>query len=286
MEREEYKIGENQIFVERLTPDRASDTSEELEIYDRPVVLIHGAFGGSFSWNKISSALCEEGFECISPSLRGHGPSGGSLGSVGLGDYVEDIEVVVDELGLEKPVIIGHSMGGLIGFLYARKHIDDVEAIVGLDPALPKEIWDIEETDILENLDDPVGLEDIEGGMDISKVRDRVPDISPEYAVDMVRRANKEPKKVWEQIVDGVSIPSDSFKDTPLLLMGVEFDNALKISVPAEKIRDMAEKFNGDFFAVKGATHSGIVMGEHAGEVGSIIADWLREQEELSESIQ
>ncbi|UKV16386.1 lysophospholipase [Thalassospiraceae bacterium SW-3-3] len=108
--------------------------SPELEIFRRspsdkpkcktPVVFVHGAFTGAWCWNEhFLTWFADQGFETISFSLRGHGGSGGrelrSLASID--DYVEDLETVVDTLG-QKPILIGHSMGGYIIQKYLEKH--------------------------------------------------------------------------------------------------------------------------------------------------------------------
>ncbi|KZB68227.1 alpha/beta hydrolase [Thalassospira lucentensis] len=108
--------------------------SPELEIFRRspsdkpkcktPVVFVHGAFTGAWCWNEhFLTWFADQGFETISFSLRGHGGSGGrelrSLASID--DYVEDLETVVDTL-CQKPILIGHSMGGYIIQKYLEKH--------------------------------------------------------------------------------------------------------------------------------------------------------------------
>ncbi|KZC97254.1 MULTISPECIES: alpha/beta hydrolase [Thalassospira] len=108
--------------------------SPELEIFRRnpsskpksktPIVFVHGAFTGAWCWNEhFLTWFADQGFETISFSLRGHGGSGGrdlrSLASID--DYVEDLETVVDTLG-QKPILIGHSMGGYIIQKYLEKH--------------------------------------------------------------------------------------------------------------------------------------------------------------------
>ena len=108
--------------------------SPELEIFRRspsdkpkcknPIVFVHGAFTGAWCWNEhFLTWFTDQGFETISFSLRGHGGSGGrdlrSLASID--DYVEDLETVVDTLG-QKPILIGHSMGGYIIQKYLEKH--------------------------------------------------------------------------------------------------------------------------------------------------------------------
>ena len=121
--------------------------SPELEIFRRnpsskpksktPIVFVHGAFTGAWCWNEhFLTWFADQGFETISFSLRGHGGSGGrdlrSLASID--DYVEDLETVVDTLG-QKPILIGHSMGGYLAWMAAESR--SLSALVMMAPVPP-----------------------------------------------------------------------------------------------------------------------------------------------------
>lgn len=92
--------------VRRRVPERA--------LFETPLVLVHGAYVGAWCWDEhFLNYLAARGFHALAPSLRGHGLSSGDLQRSGLADYVADLASVVD--GLDKPpVLVGHSMGGLV----------------------------------------------------------------------------------------------------------------------------------------------------------------------------
>lgn len=78
------------------------------------VLLIHGMFGGAWQWENYQSQLARHGYESHAINLRGHHGSRPvpNVGKVSLRDYVIDaIEVATS---LRNPIVIGHSMGGLI----------------------------------------------------------------------------------------------------------------------------------------------------------------------------
>ena len=50
-------------------------------------------------------------------------------------DYVNDIDVVLNELNIKKPIILGHSFGGLLASLYASAHPDKVQKLILVTPA-------------------------------------------------------------------------------------------------------------------------------------------------------
>ena len=78
------------------------------------VLLIHGMFGGAWQWQPYQSRLAAAGYESHAINLRGHHDSRPvrDIGKVSVRDYVEDCAEIARALG--NPIIIGHSMGGLI----------------------------------------------------------------------------------------------------------------------------------------------------------------------------
>lgn len=81
-----------------------------------PLVFVHGGYVGAWSWAEhFLPWFAARGFPVHALSLRGHAGSSGRerLHSFGLGDYVEDLALVVDALP-RPPVLIGHSMGALV----------------------------------------------------------------------------------------------------------------------------------------------------------------------------
>ena len=82
----------------------------------RPLLFVHGAFGGAWMWDEhFLPYFAEKGYEAHALSLRGHGQSeqGDWIHSVGLADYVNDLDQVIHRLGAT-PVLVGHSLGGVI----------------------------------------------------------------------------------------------------------------------------------------------------------------------------
>jgi pimeloyl-ACP methyl ester carboxylesterase len=79
-----------------------------------PVLLIHGMFGGAWYWEGYQSLLASRGYESHALNLRGHHGSRPvrDIGKVPLSAYVADALEVARSL--KNPIVIGHSMGGLI----------------------------------------------------------------------------------------------------------------------------------------------------------------------------
>jgi pimeloyl-ACP methyl ester carboxylesterase len=103
-----------------------------------PLLFVHGYFGLAIVYERMMACLAAKGHRCVAIDLRGHGdsPLAGKLGRVSIHDYTDDVERIARELG--NPVIIGHSMGGLLAQLVAERGVG--RAVVLLSPAPPRGI--------------------------------------------------------------------------------------------------------------------------------------------------
>lgn len=86
-----------------------------------PLFLIHGIGAARDVWRFVIPMLTEH-FTVVSYDLRGHGISPMPDSEFGLEDLVNDLERVRERTGFEQAHFAGHSLGGMIGPAYARKH--------------------------------------------------------------------------------------------------------------------------------------------------------------------
>lgn len=84
-----------------------------------PIIVLHGLFGSSKNWLSVGDFLSQYA-DVYLLDLRNHGDSPHSS-EHSIASMVEDIEVWVTKQKLEKPVILGHSMGGLVSMGFALK---------------------------------------------------------------------------------------------------------------------------------------------------------------------
>ena len=96
-----------------------------------PVVLLHGLCGSAHYWDFFASSIASE-YHVIALDQRGHGNSSWA-NSYGPKAYVLDLETFTDNLGLDKFVLIGHSMGGINAIIYAAQHPDLISALIIVD---------------------------------------------------------------------------------------------------------------------------------------------------------
>ena len=98
-----------------------------------PLILIHGGRDHCRTWDEAARAL-QPHFHVMAPDLRGHGDSDWAKGSsYSLSDYVYDLTRLLRSVSVHKTAIIGHSMGGMIGLMYAGTYPDRVERLAILD---------------------------------------------------------------------------------------------------------------------------------------------------------
>lgn len=102
----------------------------------KDIVMIHGANEGGWVFDQFKAAFEELGWTCHAPDLIGHGLSadkkGAALVGVGMADYPNELEAFLKTVA-PQPVLLGHSMGGVLGQQLAAKGL--ARAIVLVSPA-------------------------------------------------------------------------------------------------------------------------------------------------------
>jgi pimeloyl-ACP methyl ester carboxylesterase len=93
-----------------------------LEVHERqpaedtgqpPLLFVHGLGHGAWCWENWLDAAADAGYPAYAVSLRGHGGSSGRLRTARLSEYVADVVATAESLP-RPPVLVGHSMGGLV----------------------------------------------------------------------------------------------------------------------------------------------------------------------------
>ncbi|MFS8100626.1 alpha/beta hydrolase [Lentzea alba] len=93
----------------------------------RPILLLHGAGGDLTAWETLAPQL---NGRTLAVDLRGHGKSGD--GPWEWEAVLDDIEETIVHFGLVNPVAVGHSLGGMVAGMWARRH-PDCPAVISLD---------------------------------------------------------------------------------------------------------------------------------------------------------
>lgn len=110
--------------------------------------MIHGMWGGGWYWDKYIRYFEKRGYACKAPTLRHHDTKkddtpNPQLGTTSILDYAADLEDEIKTLE-NPPVIVGHSMGGLLAQILASRGFG--KALVLLAPAPPAGVFAMKPT--------------------------------------------------------------------------------------------------------------------------------------------
>ena len=116
-------------------PGRAGDPDFHLSTYQAgagpAVVFVHGFPDLAIGWQHQLTAVAEQGFRVIAPDMRGYGGSSypHSVEAYTLGELTGDLVALLDVLGIEKAVFVGHDWGGFVTWAMPVLHPDRVSGV-------------------------------------------------------------------------------------------------------------------------------------------------------------
>src|SRR5690554_1358131 len=104
-----------------------------------PVLFIHGNASSATFWEETMLAL-PEGMRGIAPDLRGYGgadPAQRIDATRGMRDFSDDLRALLDELGIERAHVVGHSMGGAVIWQMIMDYPERLRTVTLVDPGSP-----------------------------------------------------------------------------------------------------------------------------------------------------
>jgi N-formylmaleamate deformylase len=101
-----------------------------------PLVLLHGFTDNGACWFPVTDSLAQD-YDLIMPDVRGHGKSA-RIAGIGFSNeaLAEDAAALIQALGLDRPAVLGHSLGGYTGLILAAAHPELVGCLLLEDPPL------------------------------------------------------------------------------------------------------------------------------------------------------
>ena len=127
-----------------MTTPTTLTTSDGLSLYTRAwepsgpprarVALVHGYGEHIDRYAHVGDALAQAGFYVLGADLRGHGKSGGVRGFCNhFREYLDDLSILLEAVG-GRPLVVGHSFGGLISARYCIEYPDRISALALSSP--------------------------------------------------------------------------------------------------------------------------------------------------------
>jgi pimeloyl-ACP methyl ester carboxylesterase len=95
----------------------------------RPMILLHGGLGSGEMFGPILPALADH-HRVILPDLQGHGRTADIDRPLDVRLMADDIAALIDHLGLEKPDVVGYSLGGGVAMHTAFKYPEKIRRLV------------------------------------------------------------------------------------------------------------------------------------------------------------
>ena len=239
------------------------------------VVMTHGAFCAGWAFEVFRAPFEARGWTVLTPDLPGHtGP--GAVAGLSMTDYAKAIVALCAELP-EPPVLLGHSMGGLVCQMAARRV--KPRALVLLAPSPP---WGITGSSIEEavtafgvHLSDPFWTGALTPDRHLMRHHslDRTPKAMRDAILDRLRpesgRAVREVLNWW---LDPFMTTSVGVGALPMPALAIAGDR--DVVHPAATVRQTADRIGAQFRVMSGMSHW--LIGEEGWEeVAEIALAWL-----------
>ncbi len=239
-----------------------------------PLLFVHGAYTAAWCWDEhFLPYFAGLGYDSYAVSLSGHGGSrpAGYLDSFSLADYVDDVAEAVQSLPAP-PVLIGHSMGGMV----VQKYLEEAAApaAVLLCSVPPQGLMGsalglmMSKPGLLTDLNRILGG----GRPHPESLRDALfhQPIDAEILLRYYHRCQPESHRaIWDMTMFNLPHPARMNRPT-LLVVGAEHDNL----IPPSQVRMSAETYNVDPVILPGMGH-GVMLEAGWRLAADTIAHWL-----------
>jgi pimeloyl-ACP methyl ester carboxylesterase len=107
----------------------------QLAVWERmaeTILCVHGISANCRCWDTMAEALAPR-YQIIAMDLRGRGLSEKPPAGYSIAHHCQDIRVLLENLGVERAVIMGHSLGALIAIAFGAQYPEKVESLILVD---------------------------------------------------------------------------------------------------------------------------------------------------------
>ena len=185
-----------------------------------PVILLHGYSDSGFSFSRILPLLPRT-WRIYALDLRGHGNSEQPEAGYGMRDLASDVVAFMEALGLDRAVLVGHSMGSFVAQQVALAAPGRLAGLVLLDGATSiRKMQGIDEFEaMVAGLADPVSREFVRE-FQVSTMHQPVPEA---FLEAVIGESMKLPARVWQALLEGMlrtdPAAGDALAQIPALLL-------------------------------------------------------------------
>jgi N-formylmaleamate deformylase len=236
-----------------------------------PVVLLHGLTGSGACWTPLARAL-EGEFDVVMPDARGHGGSSAPPHGYRYDDFASDVVGLIRGLELSRPVLLGHSMGGMTAAVVASHGAGPIRGLILVDPTFlsPERQREVRDSDVADQHRRALGLQKSDL---VAQARARHPHRSLEI-VELQAEARLKtrmgafdvltpPNPDYRDVVSGIDVPS-------LLVIG---DNSVVTLEMATELQRLNPRVRIE--QVQNAGHG--LPFEQPERLGEVVVSFLRE---------
>jgi len=240
------------------------------------ILFIHGVCHGAWCWDQyFMEKFSEAGYDTYAIDLPRHDQPGRQKGMnrLGLKDYLAAVENAVDVINAD-PILIGHSMGGLIVQKYLEKH--PARAAVLLAPVPPTGIWSKAISIIAANpslLKNLLFLDLYGAFYDRARQLQYGPQLAEETINVYRDQMSDESFRVFLQLQRPV-VRDRYHQTTPMLILAAENDAV----VPVRPLQKAAIRYQADFAVVPDIAHN-VVLDHGRERVADAVLEWLKKLE-------
>lgn len=238
-----------------------------------PILFVHGSYSSARIWEPhFMPYFSQNGYGCHALSLRGHGNSDGMLSWASLADYCEDVVQAIGMLD-EAPVLVGHSMGGLVVQHLLATHKPRAAVLLATVPpsglgssamhmsmSAPDILWQL---GLLQSLGpEAVSAEVMARGM-------LSPGSNSENLLTYLQRES--PRAAAELLAPSQPTPMRGDAAPPILVLGGDADMFLPVSA----FRETATFFDAELQILHGAPHGLMIDSVWWKKAADTILSWL-----------
>ena len=100
------------------------------------IVMLHGFLGNLAVWHLYMAPILRREYRVTTYDLRGHGYSDVTATGYTTADMAEDLRCFLDAMGLDRPILVGHSFGADIAMYFSLLYPERVPKLLALEPGL------------------------------------------------------------------------------------------------------------------------------------------------------